>query len=193
MTVVFNLFDFNYSGEFLKSWVNLTTYLNKTGIFYHVSQHASCIAFYAKQMWLGGNVLRGPKQVPYQNTINYDVLVFLSNKITFTPTHFVKLCNEFEKGYDFLSGRCDGRYKKQSETDSTIIAEYLDFDFVFIRKGVFEKLKYPWFRPHKCTTKFEQQFVDIDICKRIKDLDIELIISKDVDLHEGNYNFVKVK
>ena len=84
MTVVFNLFDSSYSGGFLKSWVNLTAYLNKTGVNYFVSQHSSCNAFYAKQMCLGGNVLAGPKQVPFQKKIKYDVLVFLSNKITFT-------------------------------------------------------------------------------------------------------------
>jgi len=50
MTIVFNLFDSNYSAEFLKSWVTLTTYLNNTGVHYHISQHASCNAFNAKQM-----------------------------------------------------------------------------------------------------------------------------------------------
>ena len=91
MTVVFNLFDSTYSGAFLKSWVNLTSYLNKTGVNYFVSQHSSCNAFYAKQMCLGGNVLAGPKQVPFQNKIKYDTLVFLSNKISFTPQALLKL------------------------------------------------------------------------------------------------------
>ena len=144
-------------------------------------------------MCLGGNVLRGPKQTPFQNTIKYDALIFLSNKITFTPTQFVKLFNQFEEGYNFLSGRLDGRYKKISETEDLIIADYLDFDFVFIRKGIFEELQYPWFRPHTSTTTFEQQFVDIDICNRIKKTGTELTISKNIDLHDGNFNFVKVK
>ena len=193
MTVVFNLFDSTYSGAFLKSWVNLTSYLNKTGVNYFVSQHSSCNAFYAKQMCLGGNVLAGPKQVPFQNKIKYDTLVFLSNKISFTPTSFIKTFNKFnENDYKFLSGKFDGRYKKQSEDVDHIVAEYLDFDFVFIKKGVFEQLKYPWFRPHVSKTEVEQQFVDIDICNRIKELDIDLLIDKDIDLHEGDFNFVKV-
>jgi hypothetical protein len=191
MTIVFNLFDFEYSGEFLRSWVNLTTYLNQTGIQYHVSHHSSCNAFYAKQMCLGGNVLAGPKQVPFQNTIKYDILVFLSNKISFSPTQFVKLYNKFED-YKFLSGKFDGRYKMLSEDDEYINAEYLEFDMVFVRKGVFEKITYPWFRPYKCTNEKEQQFVDIDICNTIKEQGIPLVIDKQVDLHEGNFNFVKV-
>ena len=191
MTIVFNLFDSEYSGEFLRSWVNLTTYLNQTGIQYHVSQHSSCNAFYAKQMCLGGNVLAGPKQVPFQKRIRYDLMVFLSNKITFTPTQFVKLYNKF-KDYKFLAGRFDGRYKSLSESDDYIIAEYLEFDMVFVRQGVFEKLTYPWFKPHVSTTEREQQFIDIDICNRIKEQDIELTIDKKIDLHEGNFNFVKV-
>jgi len=193
MTVVFNLFDSTYSGAFLKSWVNLTSYLNKTGVNYFVSQHSSCNAFYAKQMCLGGNVLAGSKQVPFQNKIKYEVLVFLSNKISFTPTSFIKMFNKFnENDYKFLSGKFDGRYKKQSEDVNHIVAEYLDFDFVFIKKGVFEQLNYPWFRPHISKNEVEQQYVDIDICNRIKELDIDLLIDKDVDLHEGDFNFVKV-
>ena len=94
MTIVFNLFDSSYSGSFLKSWVGLITYLNSTGIYYHVSQHNSCNAFYAKQMCLGGNVLSGPNQTPFQGTIKYDLLVFLSNQITLTPTQFIKLYNK---------------------------------------------------------------------------------------------------
>ena len=192
MTIVFILFDSSYSGGFLRSWVNLTSYLNKTGVNYFVSQHSSCNAFYAKQMCLGGNVLSGPKQVPFQNKIKYDVLVFLSNKITFTPTSFIKTLNKFnENNFKFLSGKFDGRYKKHSEDVNHIVADYLDFDFVFIKKGVFEQLKYPWFRPHVSKKEVEQQFVDIDICNRIKELDIDLLIDKDIDLHEGDFNFVK--
>ena len=191
MTIVFNLFDSEYSGEFLKSWINLTTYLNQTGINYYITQHSSCNAFYAKQMCLGGNVLSGPKQAPFQRKIKYDVLVFLSNKITFTPTQFVKLYNKFTE-YKFLSGKFDGRYKALSEDGDYIIADYLEFDLVLIRKGVFEELEYPWFRPHISTTEREQQFIDIDICNRIKDQGIELTIDKNIDLHEGNFNFVKV-
>ena len=191
MTIVFNLFDSHYSGEFLKSWINLSTYLKNTGIVYHVSHHSSCNAFYAKQMCIGGNVLAGKKQTPYQKQIKYDILVFLSNKIIFSPTQFVKLYNKF-KGYKFLSGRLDGRYKALTEDDDFIKADYLDFDFVFIQQGVFEKLEYPWFRPHVSTTECEQQFVDIDICRRIKKQKIDLLIDKTIDLRGGNFNFIKI-
>ena len=183
--------SFNYSGQFLKSWVNLSTYLNTTGIHYHLSLHTSCNAFYAKQMCLGGNVLAGADQTLYQNRIKYDILVFLSNKISFSPTQFVKLYNKFEN-YKFLSGRVHGRYKALTEDNNYIKADYLDFDFVLIRKGVFEELEYPWFRPHISKTKTEQQFTDIDICRRIREQNIDLIIDKEVDLQQGNFSFIEV-
>ena len=191
MTIVFNLFDSNYSAEFLKSWVTLTTYLNNTGVHYHISQHASCNAFYAKQMCLGGNVLSGPKQLPYQKVIKYDILVFLSNNIIFTPSQFIKLYNK-SFNYKFISGKVDGRYKALTEADNFIKADYLDFDFVFIQHGVFEELEYPWFRPHVSTSGSEQQFVDIDICHRIKEQNIDLLIDKTIDLRGGNFNFIKI-
>ena len=183
MTVVFNLFDSTYSGAFLKSWVNLTSYLNKTGVNYFVSQHSSCNAFYAKQMCLGGNVLAGPKQVPFQNKIKYDTLVFLSNKISFTPTSFIKTFNKFnENNYKFLSGKFDGRYKKQSEDVNHIVAEYLDFDFVFIKKGVFEQLKYPWFEPTYLQIKDCQDFSmeDVTLCLKLKKKRIDVYVHPEV-------------
>ena len=191
MTIVLNLFDSAYSAEFLKSWITLTTYLNKTGVRYYISQYVSCNAFYAKQMCLGGNVLSGPKQIPYQKKIKYDILVFLSNKITFTPAQFIKLYNK-SSDYKFISGKVDGRYKPLIEDDTFIKADYLDFDFVFIQNGVFEKLEYPWFRPHVSTSVSEQQFVDIDICRRIKKQNIDLLIDKTIDLRGGNFNFIKI-
>ncbi len=190
MTIVFNLFENVYSSAFLKSWITLTTYLNQTGIRYHISQHNSCNAFYAKQMCLGGNVLSGPSQSPYQGTIKYDRLVFLSNKITFTPAQFVKLYNK-SSDHKFISGKADGRYKVLEEDDNYIKADYLDFDFVIIQKGVFEELEYPWFRPHVSTTEAEQQFVDIDICRRLRRRNLDLLIDKAVDLQGGNFNFIK--
>ena len=194
MTISFNLFDNSYSAGFLRSWVSLTNYLNKTGVNYFLSQHSSCNAFYAKQMCLGGNVLSGPNQTPYQKTIKYDLLVFLSNKITFSPTMFVKMFNKvIDNDYSFYSGKFDGRYKKKTETKDHILAEYLEFDFVFIKKGVFEQLTYPWFKPHVSKTALEQQFIDIDICNRISELGIDLIVDKQIELHEGDFNFVKVK
>jgi hypothetical protein len=38
----------------------------------------------------------------------------------------------------------------------------------------------------------EQQFVDIDICRRIKEQNIELLIDKTIDLRGGNFNFIKI-
>jgi len=133
----------------------------------------------------------GPKQLPYQKVIKYDILVFLSNNIIFTPSQFIKLYNK-SFNYKFISGKVDGRYKALTEDDNFIKADYLDFDFVFIQHGVFEELEYPWFRPHVSTSGSEQQFVDIDICHRIKEQNIDLLIDKTIDLRGGNFNFIKI-
>ena len=191
---IFCFYDLGYSPQFLKSWVNLCNFLNKKKVKYLITQGDSCNAFYAKQMCLGGNVLAGPKQKPYQNKINYDVLVFLSNKITFTSTTFIKTLDKFmESDHKFLSGMFEGRYKAKNEDDNYIIADFLDFDLVFIKKGIFEQLTYPWFKPHVSKNKIEQQYIDIDICNRIKEQNIDLLIDKNIELNESNFNFVKIK
>ena len=193
MTVVFNLFDSTYSGAFLKSWVNLTSYLNKTGVNYFVSLHSSCNAFYAKQMCLGGNVLATKadvsKNLDVGKNTNIAGTLSVGGDINFNN---LRIDNKLNISKNLDVGKENKIAGKHSEDVNHIVAEYLDFDFVFIKKGVFEQLKYPWFRPHVSKNEVEQQFVDIDICNRIKKLDIDLLIDKDIDLHEGDFNFVKV-
>jgi hypothetical protein len=83
MKFIFCFYDLNYTPEFLKSWVNLSTILNKNKIPYNISTGDSCNAFYAKQKALKGNVLHGSNQKPFQGQYNYEYIVFLSGNILY--------------------------------------------------------------------------------------------------------------
>lgn len=179
MKFIFCLYDLNYTSDFLKSWVNLCHLLNSKKILYNISPGDSCNAFYAKQMSLKGNVLAGKNQIPFQGQYEYDYLVFMSGDIVFSNNDFVKLYNTMsENEFNFLSAKVKNRYKLTDKTQGRFeLAEYLDFDFTIIRSGVFEKLTYPWFKPYETRTKEEQNFVDINICKRIqKESGVNLLI-----------------
>lgn len=168
---VFCFYDLNYTPEFLKSWVSLCNVLNNNNINYILTQGSSCNAFYAKQMCLGGNVLKGSKQKPFQGRLNYEYLVFLSGNIMFHVNDFISLYNKANKlGLSFLSAKVKNRYKTQGKFVNNIaLADYTEFDMTIIKRGIIEKLTYPWFKPHKSITDKETNFVDIDICKRIKE------------------------
>lgn len=182
---VFCFYDLGYSAEFLKSWVNLCNFLNKKNIEYVITQGNSCNAFYAKQMCLGGSVLAGPNQKPFQGRTNYNTLVFLSNNIIFSVQDFVKLFNKYAKlNLTNISANIEGRNKLTGEYDKSLpLAERVEFDMTLIRHGVFEKITYPWVKPHIPTDNTDREFVDVDICKRIREEAGEkLYISDEVNL-----------
>jgi len=193
MKFIFCFYDLNYTPEFLKSWVNLSTILNKNKIPYNISTGDSCNAFYAKQKALKGNVLHGSNQKPFQGQYNYEYIVFLSGNILFNNNNFIKLYNNiYSNDLNFLSAKVENRYKltnkKQNEFE---LAEYLDFDMVIIKYGVIEKLTYPWFRPWNPQNKQEQAFTDIDFCKRIqKEANVNLLIDPGVNVKRKDIVYV---
>lgn len=182
---VFCFYDLNYTPEFVKSWVSLCNVLNNQNIKYIITQGQSCNAFYAKQMCLGGSVLSGPKQKPFQSRLNYEYLVFISGNIIFTVNDFIKLYNKITKlNLSFLSAKVKNRYKTDGKFVNNIaLAKHTEFDLTIVRKGVFEKLSYPWFKPHVSKSKKETEFVDIDICRRIREeAMIDLYVFDDVSV-----------
>tara|TARA_E500000318_G_scaffold68467_1_gene63280 strand:- start:4682 stop:5266 length:585 start_codon:yes stop_codon:yes gene_type:complete len=189
---VFCFFDLSCTPEFLKSWVNLCHYLNHKGIQYLVTQGSSCNAFYAKQMCLGGNVLAGPKQNPFQGRLKYEQLVFLSGSISFSVGDFINIINKSNNlGLSFISAKVKNRFKTANKFINNIaIVEHTEFDMTIIRRGVLEKLTYPWFKPHVSKSKKDTNFVDIDICKRIREeAMIDLYVYDDINIKRKTISY----
>lgn len=182
---VFCLYESSYSPAFIRSWSSLCSYLNKKGVRYVTTQGDSCNAFYSRQMCLGGNVLAGPYQKPFQDRLKYKYLVFLGGSLSFSVKDFFELHNMIEcHEFDFLAADIEGRNKLQEPFNNGLaLAEYVEFDMVLVRKGIFEKFEYPWFRPHKPKTSKEQDLVDVGICNRLrKEGDLELWVTNDIDI-----------
>lgn len=185
MKFIFCFYDLNYTPEFLKSWVNLSTILNNKEILYNISTGDSCNAFYAKQICLKGNITQGRNQKPFQGQYNYEYIVFLSGSIVFNNNDFIKLYNNiYSNDLKFLSAKVQNRYKLTNKKQNDFeLAEYIDFDMVMVKYGVIEKLTYPWFKPWVSRNKKEQAFTDIDICKRIqKEANVNLLIDPDINI-----------
>ena len=52
-----------------------------------------------------------------------------------------------------------------------------------IRSGIIEKLSYPWFKPHIPEDNIDREFVDVEICRRIREEAMtDLYISNEVNL-----------
>lgn len=189
---IFCFYDLNYTPEFLNSWINLVHFLNVKKIKYLMSTGESCNAFYAKQSCLGASVLEGPDQKPFQGGLDYEYFVFLSGDIVFSKEQFATLYNSMRSNnFDFISANVEDRniiHKKINDEISH--ASQVEFDMVIVKKGVFERLSYPWFRPWISKNSKEQNWVDIDICKKLtRKLKINLNINTNVNIKKRRFNY----
>lgn len=166
--VIFCMPGKNYSREFLLSWSDLLLQTVSRGHQVMISQqYTSCVHF-ARAKCLGGDVLKGPDQAPFQGQVEYDVMMWIDSDIIFKPEDFFAL---LESPHDVTAGlymmenlqefavvkdwntdyfEKKGTFKFLRPDDIVGAPQYMEVAYagmgwMMIRKGVVEKLKYPWF------------------------------------------------
>ena len=172
-TVVLCLPGYHYSGRFLVRLVALLEHCKGLGMNCVISQEYSSMVNFARCKVAGASVDRGRSQAPFGGKISYDYMLWIDSDIVFDNKAFDKLLklnkpivsgwysqpggytpvvehmedDFFEKhgAYKFISA------KEMSELKSPFKADYTGFGWILIKKGVFEKLPYPWFAPKRRT------------------------------------------
>lgn len=142
--------------------------------FYLSNNYSSQVNF-ARAMCLGANVLRGPAQKPFQGTLDYDVILWLDSDMVYTYDIVDELIQSCYHKYPVVSGiyaldggrdlccvkEWDEKYHATHGTFQFLSAEegnrliqekkewvkcsYVGMGCMAIRKGVIERLSYPWF------------------------------------------------
>jgi hypothetical protein len=172
--VVFCMPGRTYSREFLLAWSDVLMQASSRGHQIMISQQYSSVVHFARAKCLGGDVLKGPDQKPFQGSVDYDVMMWIDSDIVFKPEDFfallesphdvtaglymmedlqhfaaVKDWNEdyFQKFGTFKFLRPDDLEGAGSESkDSSYLpVAYAGMGWMLIRKGVVESIKYPWF------------------------------------------------
>jgi hypothetical protein len=168
-TIVFCLPGANFSGRFLECWTELVSFCLSNNICPLLSRRESCNIYYVRNMCLGADVLRGVTQKPFDGKLSYDYIMWIDSDILFSSQHIVKLINhnkDIVSGlYAMEGGKCfatvknwdedffkaKGYFQFLSESDidnkELIEVDYTGMGFMLVKKGVFESLEYPWFRP----------------------------------------------
>ena len=170
MKVIFALPGRTYSGRFLQSWTELVHACLQNDIQPIMSQHYSPVVYYARNMCLGGDNLRGVDQLPFNGQVDYDYIMWIDSDMIFSPQHFFKL---LKHNKDIVSGlymmdnnihyatveTWDDEFFKKNSTFQFLTrgavkvkkdlfkVDYTGGGWMLVKKGVFEALKYPWFRP----------------------------------------------
>ncbi len=199
--VVFLLSGESFPALFFDCFFNLLDYCNRQNIGYTIIRRYSPVVYFVRNMCLGGNVLRGENQKPFDGKINYTHLMWIDNDIAFKPAQFQSLLNS---NMDIIAGAykmADGRhyaivenwdeeyFQKNASfkflTDEDIRGrkgfidvDYTGLGFMLVKKGVFESLKYPWFRPkfYKFGDCFDFCSEDVGFCRDIKEKGYKIYI-----------------
>ena len=89
--IVFCLPGRGVSYAFLKSFVQLCFDLVQAGAQIQISQDYSSMVNFARCKCLGANVLRGPKQIPWDGKLKYDYQLWIDSDIVFNSEKFWQL------------------------------------------------------------------------------------------------------
>ena len=184
--IVFCLPGREYSREFLLAWSDLLMQASAKGHQCMISQQYSSVVHFARAKCLGGDVLKGPDQKPFQGQIEYDAMMWIDSDIVFKPEDFFRI---LESPHDVTAGLYmmedlthmaavkewnqdffakNGSFKFLRPDDIVGAPEYMEVAYagmgwMLIRKGAVEDIKYPWFRS-ELNTMWDGEKMLIDLC-----------------------------
>ena len=138
--IVFCLPGRGCSYIFLKNFVQLCFDMVQNGMSIQISQDYSSMVNFARCKVLGANVLRGPKQIPWDGKLKYDYQLWIDSDIVFDTNKFWQLC-------DLAVPADHETVETMSKRKKPFTCDYTGFGWVLIKNGVFESLEYPWFAP----------------------------------------------
>ena len=209
LNIIFCLPGNSYSGNFLKCWHELTVFCLNNNINPILSQNYSCNIYYSRSLCLGGKSTLGEFQKPFDNKIDYDYLMWIDSDVIFKPSDLIRLLSHkldivsglyltqngntyaTVKDWDIDKYKQNGRFDfltpRDIKNDNLFEVSYTGFGFILIKKGVFETIKYPWFKPRFIKMDHITEFTmeDVTFCLEAKEAGFQIMIDPTVKLgHE---------
>ena len=173
LKIVFCLPGRSFSNNFLKSWSNLMLWCFQNNIHMMLAQEYSSMVHFARALCLGGNVLSGVTQKPFQGGLDYDYIMWIDSDIVFSPKEFeqtlksphpvtcglYRMQNQTQyavvRNWDLDFYRTHGTFEflsikdlkeyKENKQPKYMKVSYSGMGWMLIKKGVIEKISYPWF------------------------------------------------
>jgi hypothetical protein len=196
MKIIFCMPGRSYSREFLLAWSDLLMQASSKGHQIMISQQYSSVVHFARAKCLGGDVLKGPDQKPFQGQVEYDAMMWIDSDIVFKPEDFFRILesphdvtaghymmedmqnvaavqdwNEeyFAKTGSFKFLKPDDLQSESKDSDYLEVA-YAGMGWMLIKKDVVESIKYPWFWSdlQKIGDVVDMNSEDVAFCKALK-------------------------
>lgn len=166
--------------------------------------------YYARNMCLGGDISRGENQKPFNGRLDYDFIMWIDSDVLFKSEQF-KVLLEHDK--DIVSGLYlmkDGvHFATVKEWDENFFKKngyfqflkpedlngqkdllevaYTGMGFMLVKRGVFETMVYPWFKPSekKIGDMIDFTTEDVSFCLKAKENGFRVFVDGQIRLgHE---------
>jgi len=197
MKIIFCVPGNSFSNRFLKCWTNLTKELHKRDIEYELLSQYIPNVYKVRSLLLGADRKHGQYQAPWQDKKDYDYIMWIDSDQVFEPNDFFKL---LEHDKDIVSGLY--LKKPQGDTLNDIPIEFACFNedgerlytnevngelrkvwsngmgWMLVKKGVFEKIEYPWFGPIITGLGFHGE--DVSFQLRAKDVGFDSYVDTSI-------------
>jgi hypothetical protein len=190
-TIAFCLPGLMYSGTFMTQFVRLLFDLNQQGINFYISQQYSSMVNHARTDCLQADNYAGTMLTPFRGQVPYDYIMWIDSDIIFKTEdllELLKMNKDIASGWYVQSngGALSNQttvvekmnqqelYEKGSNKYETIEdmsrrsepfkVDYCGFGWMLIKKGVYEKIPYPWFVPRVIQLKKPDGTILEDVC-----------------------------
>lgn len=190
-TIAFCLPGRSYSGTFLTQFIRLVFDLNQLGINFYISQKYSSMVNFARTDCLQADNFAGTMLTPWRGQVNYDYIMWIDSDIVFNTQNVLDL---LEMNKDIATGWYVQSNGTATSNQSTVVVnmdkelllksgsyyfetiedmqrrsepfkiDYCGFGWVLMKKGVFEKIPYPWFAPKRVQLTREDGILLEDMC-----------------------------
>ncbi len=175
LTIVFALVGKTFTSKFLLSWTSVFNYCLRHAINPLISNQSLSNIYQTRNQCLGGINTRGVDQAPFNDELPYDYVMWIDSEMVFSVENFLELLKKDEDiiagaylrdngkdfscvekldndyfvqngQYEYLSGD-EVLLRRKKKQESVLEVEYTGMGWMLVKKGVFEKMKYPWFKP----------------------------------------------
>ena len=129
--IIFCIPGNTFSNHFLLAWSDLILWCQRNNLDFVVSNQYSSVVHFVRTLCLGGDNLRGEKQLPFNGKEEYDYIMWIDSDVVFKVEDFKKL---LEADLDIVSGMY-----KMTDTIHYPVVEKWDNEYLK-KNGTFEFL-----------------------------------------------------